>query len=392
MTVSPQSKFEEYSTLSMWRGVASLAVLFYHTAFTLFASAPAGYGLFYAACRQGYLGVQLFFVISGYCIANSACAIIRRNQGLRTFLRARFRRIYPPCWASLIGIALLSLIARFLAVRGILRASNLAAADMFHKPVLYYLANFSMGQYILRQPFMSNVCWSLCYEVAFYGIIGLFLVANRRWITEHVLLSGSHVITLGSLAVLTVIPNLRHYPWDLWPQFGLGIVTYDFLRHPDTYRSKIWGIAIILATSAFVVLRSFPIGPLHQPSRLTFAVSLAFAILLVVLYAYDNWLSGRFAVRALSTVGLFSYSLYLTHFSALGLVRQALNVVHHRHLSPMLPLVLSLAISVAIGAIFYHFFERPFVNTKHKAPTVLPPSAEHFIKGEKDLSNVTSRT
>ena len=54
--------------------------------------------------RMMYLGVPIFFVISGYCIAASADSSRRKGDSPWTFLKRRFWRIYPPYWASLVGL------------------------------------------------------------------------------------------------------------------------------------------------------------------------------------------------------------------------------------------------------------------------------------------------
>ena len=60
---------------------------------------------FVGVTRLMNLGVPIFFVISGYCIAASADANRRRGASSWTFLGRRFHRIYPPYWAALLGFA-----------------------------------------------------------------------------------------------------------------------------------------------------------------------------------------------------------------------------------------------------------------------------------------------
>src|SRR5262245_25324420 len=98
---------QRYDTLDAWRGIACLLVIVYHS--TLFGVAPADWDRVIQsggsvwdwtlmACTQGKIGVPIFFVISGYCIAASAESVRGNRHGAGAFFVRRFRRIYPPYW------------------------------------------------------------------------------------------------------------------------------------------------------------------------------------------------------------------------------------------------------------------------------------------------------
>ena len=100
-----------YETLDVWRGVACLMVVLHHSGF--YALQLVG-GVGHVARGVGSvdgrgvlpknmdLGVPLFFVISGYCIAASMDSHRRRGSSSWVFLGRRLRRIYPPYWAALL--------------------------------------------------------------------------------------------------------------------------------------------------------------------------------------------------------------------------------------------------------------------------------------------------
>lgn len=351
----------------MWRGIACLCVVLFHSTsvvtgrFGGLASLPL-----YRLGNFGYLGVQMFFVISGYCIAGAACSTLRRGDQWGSFMLARLRRIFPPLWFSLILIVAFSLLAQALVSAGLLHGSLLANRNVLHLPVAFYLSNLTLTQMVFHQPFLSIVCWTLCYEAAFYVLVSLFLVRRRAAGSEPLLLTGLHCITLGALALLTLAPQYRLFPLDLWPQFGLGIVVYDVLKHPHQMRPKGWLLGISLAILIFLFSRSLAIGPLLEPSRLTFGFTLLFALLLLFLYPYDDALGRPLPVRWLVGIGLFSYSLYLTHFLTLGLVNQALRIVHLPASAHWLFLTVSFAVVLLTGRIFFQFCERPFLKETHK--------------------------
>ena len=354
-----------YRTLDMWRGLACLLVVVHHQGSILTGRFPELVAApLYQAAVFGYLGVQMFFVISGYCIAGAACSTLRRGESWGQFLLARARRVYPPLWFSLALAALLSLLAGLLVRSGRLHGSALASIDILHQSPAYYLSNLTLTQF--QQPFLSIVCWTLCYEMAFYLVVSLFLMGRRPETGEVFLLTGLHVVTLGSLALLTALPKLRFFPLDLWPQFGLGVIVYDVLKHPQQARPKWWLAAAGLSIGVFAALRDLPMSVQHEPSRLTFAVTLGFALLLLALYRFDDALSRILVVRGLIGVGLFSYSLYLTHLLLLGLINRGFRMTHLTASAHLLILTLCVLLAVAAAHLFYYACERPFVQTARK--------------------------
>ncbi len=374
-------RLKPYSTLDMWRGFACLCVVLYHEGFILTNHYPQLSNLpVYRAGAFGYLGVQMFFVISGYCIAGAACSALRRGDGWRAFLLARARRVYPPLWFSLALAAALIVPARLLVASGRIHGSALANVDLLHQPLAYYVSNVTLTQMVLHQNFLSIVCWTLCYEVAFYLIVSVFLLRMRPGREEATLLTSLHVITFGALALLALAPQVRFFPLDLWPQFGMGVVVYDVLRHPHQARPKWWLLAVGLGTAAFVLSRDLAMSLQHEPSRLTFAFTFGFGLLLLVLYRHDAALSRLLLVRGLAAVGLFSYSLYLTHLLTLGIVNQMFRMTHLSASAHWLVLATCLASAALLARLFFHWFEKPFLQ-----PTRRPATAASHIERDQGL-------
>ena len=86
-------------TCRRWIGpvLACLLVVFYHCVFYAQPEKPHddAFGLM-TVMRVGWLGVPMFFVISGYCISATADNSRRKGHGLRQYFWRRFRRIFPP--------------------------------------------------------------------------------------------------------------------------------------------------------------------------------------------------------------------------------------------------------------------------------------------------------
>ena len=351
-------KTHTYKSLDAWRGLASLWVVLYHT------SAPLGdkFNLYahraYDLPLNGYLGVSMFFVVSGYCIAHAATLALGRPGGLRSYAAARFRRIYWPCWFSLPFYLGLGMLATFLVSHHVLKFSALAQQNALHQSALYYLSNFTLTQIVFRQTFISNVCWTLCYEVAFYVIVGLAIAVKS--LSEKQLLAALHALTIATLAYWLIAPKAVFYPLDYWPLFGLGVIVYDLVKH----RSLTAKAACVITAGLFVTFALLDLsgGYIGRGTRSTFLTALVTAALLWALHSYDEQLMKLKIVQLLSWVGLFSYSLYLTHWLVVGLVLQVLVKLHKE--TPWICLIVCPLVSVAAAFGFYQLFERPFIKKK----------------------------
>ena len=357
----------DYQTLDAWRGLASLWVVMYHMTLVLFVSYPhISRSPLYTFSLAGSLGVQIFFVISGYCIANAATKAVRRGHGFGSFMAARVRRIYPPVWAALVFAMALSITASFLVATHHLRSSTLGSEDILHQKFPYFLENFTLTQCLLRQPSLIFQCWTLCYEMAFYLLIGLFIIP-AGWLKERFpLLTALHAVTGIVLLLLILVPQRIGYPVDLWPEFGLGVVAYDVLTHGHKWQPKAWLGLISILIAAFCLTHSYNIGVMTEPSRLTFLFCLGFTFLLIALYKYEKFFAPTFPVRLLSALGLFSYSLYLTHVFSIGIVNQCVKVFHIPARFHDLVFAVVILAAIAFARLFFQFFERPFLGSVRK--------------------------
>ena len=365
-------KTHTYRMLDAWRGLASLWVVFYHTTGPLTDKFDLRPHWFYDVALQGYLGVWIFFVISGYCIAHAAVQALGRDNGLRGYAKARFRRIFWPYWFSLPFYVGLGAVASFLVSHHYLKMSAIASQNLLHQSVFYYFSNVTLTQIVFHQKFISPVSWTLCYEVAFYILMGLVLALKLRRDTQK--LTAFHVLTLGCLALWLIRPQAMIYPFDYWPAFGLGILVYDLLR----YKRAATKVAFALALLLFLVLAWInPVsGYSGRSIRLTSLCAAAFALMIWLTHKYDARLMQLSFVKLLSWIGLFSYSLYLTHWLVVGLVLQLLGKM--RLETPWLCLIVCPLVSVGAAFVFYQCFERPFINKK----SVIIPSLANELNSK----------
>ena len=356
MVVEPR-RLGTFRLLDTWRGIAALGIVFYHWSGIVARPRPELlHDPFYRLCEFGAFGVPIFFVISGFCIANAALGTLWRGQSVSDFLKARARRISPTYWAALV----LTLFATYIQFK--MRIGT-EISDPLNVPLSSYVIDLSLFNAPLLKPPALIVAWSLSYEVLFYGLVAIALAIAATRKSTPLILPLLHTLTVCCLVGNIFWPYHSLAPFNLWPHFGLGVLVYDILSHPTRKSPKIWFAATLLLYAVFLVRFDTVIGFLPQAARPTFALAAIFAIYLLIAYPYDERWSRPFVARGLTAIGLFSYSLYLTHMTALRVFNQ---VALKLHLPTTLHLILFVGAVLFALAFAYGFFllcERPFVRS-----------------------------
>lgn len=316
-----------------------------------------GKGLYWLA-QFGWLGVQLFFVISGFCIANAAAISQARDPHVGSFFIARLRRIFPPYWCAFVLSALPLVVMQ---VRGTV------APDMQGLlTVPGVLLNLTLTQLIFRVPSIVFVSWTLCFELAFYFLVGGALAAFGRRQGVRAMLRALHVLTLLCIAAQLVFGEAVPYPFSMWVQFGLGVLVYDGLSAPKSREPRLWAAAIVGAVAVLLAVREFNVA--DQSLRLSLVVTLVFSAALVLLHRYDSTTGTHRALRGLSVIGGFSYSLYLTHHYVLRIGLALFEKLRLPDPGGIVGLLVGVAFSVGGAAVFYRFCEKPFLKKRPTKP------------------------
>lgn len=375
----------QYSLLDAWRGIASLAVVFYHWAGLAESRIPElKNDPLYIASHFGSLGVQIFFVISGYCIVASAAGNIRKEGKISTYLWDRVLRVYPTYWAAFALMIAFTLVASWMAARGLMQGNLFSETNILDAAPLALFANLTLTMLLFKQPQFLSVAWTLCYEIAFYAIVGVALaIAQRSPRMEQrtpLMMTLLHGLTAVLLIALIIAPGSIPFPWGLWPQFGLGILVYDVLSRPGERSPRFWMATIFLLLAIFILTRDIYLLAAFAPSRLTFATTGIFAVFLLLVYRYDSRWNSLLLIRLLRCVGLYSYSLYLTHMLTIRVVNQGWRLLHIPLALHYLVFVAAVAASLGAAYIFYRLFEKPIAERKKKpviqgtASTAVPPA------------------
>jgi peptidoglycan/LPS O-acetylase OafA/YrhL len=337
MTPALSKDGDRYRTLDAWRALAALAVVTFHCTNTVVAPEM---GWWARLLLSGWIGVFVFFPISGYCIL---AAVWRTENGTLTqFFARRWRRIAPPYWASIV-VALVVAVAA--------APFNHTSLRDYHLTPGTWLSMVTLTQVWLRAGSAVNpVYWSLCYEEQFYLIVGLTLLAPGRYrlplLTAVTALSGLYQTSLWPARLRADGLFLAY-----WLEFACGLAAFVWIRRPA---HRVWAAAIF----AIVVMR------IGLSADFPLLVSAGAAAAFIALSRYDSLIAATAAGAMLMRLGAFSYSLYLVHVPIGGRI---VNTLRRLPLPLLVPSLVAIPASLLAGWSFYSTVERRFLNTTRPA-------------------------
>ncbi len=339
--------------LTELRGIATLVVLLHHGATWIFLPQNFNTEFFGGILRQGDLGVNIFFVLSGFVIAYSNQKDGRPLRELLIYFLRRAARIFPMYWIAFV-----------------------AAVPIYWKFAPAALGEVSLNRILhdlLLIPYNNNTmlpgAWTLIFEMIFY-LLFIPMLVNRK--------VGTFIWTILVICILATVVGGAKWtnPWgsrlfSLYViQFAGGMGAYYWsLRQSlslHTAHLLVWSGTLLMVLFAVVecITRKDWI-----PANLHYAACTVVIILgLVNLPSRPSAPSGR-VFRILQVLGLYSYSIYLFHIPVQQiLVKLSLNLVGS---SPGLPVVcvvavVTIAASLSAGIFMGKFFEIPILNWSKK--------------------------
>ena len=305
----------------------------------------------------GFVGVDVFFVISGFLIAGHIDRDIRANRfSLLGFYERRIRRIFPAFFV-MYGLAMLAvwiiLIPRDLrpAVNMALRVIPFLANIVFYRNVGTY-----GGEFASRIPLLHT--WSLAVEEQFYLFFPLLMLALSRYFKHRrvEILALLAVVSFVSCAVVVrAIPSAAFYltPYRAWELFAGALLAVAKPAPPDNTRVRtvVAALGLLLIVAAdFWFSYAIP-----YPSELTL-LPCAGAVAVIYSSAGPTTLTGKVLGNpVMRRIGWWSYSLYLFHWPLLVLAGYYL----FDPLSIPMRCVL-LAVTFLLGWLSWRFVEQPF--------------------------------
>jgi hypothetical protein len=319
-------------SLQVFRGLAALAVVAHHAVLSTKAfvgAVPTEVG---SILGGGYLGVDFFFVLSGFIIMYTHMSDSPSIGNVRRYVSKRLVRVFPPYLPLSIGMLLLyAALPGFSASGGrdysLLSSLLLLPADL---------------------PPALSVAWTLVHEIQFYTVFLLFYLSGR-WLMGFLLLWAGVILFSNLMFAPT---GWARYPLSLMNiEFMFGVLAAWIVKRPGSSVTPSWWLAAG-ATLALAMLA------LMSPDNLRF-VRLAFAFglaLLVVGFALLERSRTLPWPALLLLLGNASYSIYLIHNPLLSITQRLAGRLEFDWL---MALVWGVAVSVLAGLIYYKLIERP---------------------------------
>lgn len=327
--------------LDLLRLTAALMVLGYH----YFARAPVEVweerreaipALVLRTTAYGALGVQLFFIISGFVIALSLSGRTRAD-----FVASRVARLFP---AYIVAVGLVLLLPQQLKA--------------FHPSALpEYLVNLSMLQIPVGVSSLSGVYWTLWVEATFYILMAV--VAGRSGLSYNKLVAVAFFWPLLGLYA----QNLRVYPLATFLQadnaalFSGGICIYLLYRYGHSLLT--WSLLLANAgLSSWRVSTGGFLTSMENNTRQDLSSTITAALILSFFVAVYLASTPRFRGRGwkiLTTAGALTYPLYLIHeewgWYAIS--------VSPRNLHPLATAAIVAGVVLVVAYLIHRFVERP---------------------------------
>jgi len=360
-------------SIDFLRGSAATAVVLHHAINWRELPNSAPLNVLHAILDRGYLGVPLFFVISGFCIhmrwarrqAKSGQAVLDFGD----FWRRRIRRLYPP-YLVMLCLSMALIVAAYMLGR------EVALVTVYPEPRPAWMA-FDFGLHVFMLHGLHPVYdraggnppfWTLAREEYFYLMYFGLLAWRKRW---GLVSAAVAVFVLGVAFTAVLAPIIPDDPvWvaflyssaiTLWIQWTLGMVAVE--SYTGLYRLPRW------CSSGLLV----PVWAAVAVAGDRYANVLSAALWGMAFFTLLNWCvrvetEGRWSrsriVAWLSGVGIFSYSLYLVHNPMRAIGKQMLGPLQNSE-NPIVFVVVAAfltVVSFVAAWIFFRVVERRFLN------------------------------
>jgi peptidoglycan/LPS O-acetylase OafA/YrhL len=353
-TDSPFAEFKatrRFRSLDGWRAVAILAVLWQHTLSGAFASPIA---------QQGWHGVDLFFVISGFLIVTLLLRTQASSTGfsLPKFWGRRTLRILPLYYSVLLVYVVL---VRY-------TDHSPAAAQFFHN--LPYFATFTTNWFAeLSDHTIFYFSWSLATEEQFYLVWPLVEVLVSRPLCKFILL-GLLIITSQIATVIYGVEVERPLALRILCSVRLGLLLGTGLAHVlNAERGFRVAYAIIGRRGSALGCVGVAIATVIAAPYIgaTGPILVVVACLLLVastVIREDNDLATVLRWKPVVWLGTISFGMYLLHMLSVNVVRKAGLALHIDLL--LIEFAGGAALACGVASLSFLYYERLFLVLKDR--------------------------
>lgn len=288
-------KSPRVAEIDLLRFIAAISVVFFHYAFRGSAAdslSQLSYPTLVPASRYGFLGVQLFFMISGFVILMTAF----NGSTLSKFLISRFTRLYPAFWTCCT--------LTFLVI--ICLGAPAHTANLFQ-----YFVNLTMLAGFVGVPSIDGAYWSLYVEIRFYALIALLLVFRKIHFIQYFLAAWLGLSIFQEIMPIAILRKLFITEFSVY--FIGGAVCYLIYSKGATIgRYALVSASFVLAqiqahTASLAFDRYYQV--ISSPLVTSIIITTIFGTMMLVAHKKTGFIGkGNYVL-----LGSITYPLYLLH-------------------------------------------------------------------------------
>jgi exopolysaccharide production protein ExoZ len=369
---------QQLNSLQLYRGISSILVVLHHANIVLGKAfqQDVSFNLFHF----GWIGVDFFFVLSGFIIFYIHQSDIGQPQQFKSFIKKRFFRIYPLYWIILLSKVFISLLGD--------RNGEIQHSNFFQ----FLQAFLLVPQDRANLEIFIGVSWTLTYEIFFYWIFSLSIIIRPKiywpiftiWLIG-ILLNLVGVLPVAGSLVLDFVFNARNLEFI----FGC-LAAYWISNHQIKYPKPLIysALAMIIISILNTKYREFDVTGISP----VIAYGIPFMLLIIGSVQIEKarvWQVPAFLIF----LGNASYSIYLTHgFFIDKLTKVYIDISkefsHNLLLSPVdhshfIFTLLIILVSILMGGVIYFYIEKPLLKifkSKQFRPKMLPAHSTEDLR------------
>ena len=336
------------------RALAVLGVIFYHVEIFLFDK---------KVLTGGYLGVDIFFVISGYLITFLIIKeyFISGKVSLKNFYFRRAKRILPALFFMIFASVFFAWM--YLTPENFIQYSNsIISSILFYSNYFFYFEGLEYNaENSLLKPLLHT--WSLGVEEQFYIIFPIFFLLSYNFVKKNLILNYSIILIFFFILAnyltytnssLSFYSNFSRM-WEILFGSLLAILEYKNKKINFKYQDILPFFGLVLILVSFIFFSS---STLH-PSHLTL-IPIIGVFLIIHFINNNNIIYKLLTFGVISKIGIWSYSLYLWHFPIFAFARN-----RGKALSEFDKIEL-LALTFVLSIISFYLIEKPFRKIEFK--------------------------
>lgn len=328
------------------RAVAIIPVLLFHAGFASFSG--------------GYVGVDVFFVISGFLISSIILEDLNNNCfSLIVFYIKRSKRILPALFAVMLFTAVVYSFFAYPSPYFKDIGQSLIATSLYVSNMLFWHEGGYFDTAAEMKPLLHT--WSLGIEEQFYIIFPAFLILIHKFFKNRysVFLIITTLISFSANAVMySIKPDTAFYliPFRIW-ELGVGslLAVGVYPRLKNSLSANLAGLLGLLLIVAAVIAGDFP--QLGGDGRVTAACIGTYLMIVACLSDEESYIKKILTLKPVVFTGTLSYSLYLWHFPVFTLKKYWSWDKSSEWLMTFYSLF---SITIVLSVVSYYLIERKF--------------------------------